>query len=423
MASLPLGIQAALDHDWRLWARPQQLAPPGDWRIWLYLGGRGAGKSRSGAEWLLEEVQSGRRHRIALVGATAGDVRDVMIEGDSGLLTVAKPWFKPVYNPSLRRLRFPNGAWAVVFTSEEPERLRGPQHDAAWCDELAAWTYGQETWDNLMLGLRRGRDPRAVVTTTPRPIPIIKALLKDPTCTVTRGTTYENARNLAPAFLDKIISRYAGTRLGRQELNAEVLDDVPGALWTREIMERNRVRERPDRFSRIVVAIDPAVSHGEDAADTGIIVAGKDYQDHGYVLSDVSVNATPEKWARLAVDAYHLWRADLIVAEVNQGGEMVTHTIHTIDHGVPVRVVHASRGKRVRAEPVSSLYEQGRVHHVGAFPMLEDQLCTWVPDDDDDMLKDRLDACVWAFTDLLVDGPNHATGGPFAIGTQPGWRV
>ena len=405
LARLSPAQAQALLHDWTFWARDNQLAPPGDWRVWLLQAGRGFGKSRAGAEWVREQVESGRGRRVALVGATTADVRDVIVEGESGVLAVSPPWFRPLYEPSKRRLTWPNGAIATTYSADEPERLRGPQHDAAWCDELAAWRY-PEAWDMLMFGLRLGADPRAVVTTTPKPTAIMRRLLADPTVAVTRGTTYDNRANLAPAFLAQIVRRYEGTRLGRQELLAELLDDVPGALWTRDQIERHRLGRgmHPD-LARIVVAIDPAVTSGEDSDETGIVVAGRDQAGHGYVLADLSGRFQPTEWARRAIAAYREHKADRIVAEVNNGGDLVEATVRMVAADVPFRAVRASRGKVVRAEPVAALYEQGRVHHVGGFASLEDQMCAFTADFDRAAAgysPDRVDALVWAFTELIV---------------------
>ena len=388
--------------DWEFWARSSQLAPPGDWRVWLLLAGRGFGKTRSGAEFVRARVESGLAVRIALVGPTAADVRDVMIEGDSGLLAVASADERPLYEPSKRRLTWPNGAVALAFSADEPERLRGPQHDLAWCDELAAWRYAA-AWDNLLLGLRLGADPRAVVTTTPKPNRLVRDVLASPGTVVTRGTTFDNADNLAPAFLDSVVRRYQGTRLGRQELEAELLDDVPGALWLRDAIEAARVAAAPD-LSRIVVAIDPAASAGEGADETGIVVAGLAHDGQVYVLDDRSGRMSPRAWALKAVAAYKSFAADRIVAEVNNGGDMVEATLRSVESDAPFRALRASRGKAIRAEPVAALYEQGRVHHVGCLPALEDQLCAFTADFDRAAgSPDRLDALVWAVTDLMAN--------------------
>jgi phage terminase large subunit-like protein len=397
----------ALLHDWSLWARPSQLPPDGPWRIWLLLAGRGFGKTRCGAEWVRGLVESGAARRIALVAPTAADLRDVMIEGESGLLAIAPDGDRPRYEPSKRRLTWPNGAIATGYSADEPERLRGPQHDAAWCDELAAWRY-PEAWDMLMLGLRLGGDPRAMVTTTPKPVRLLRELLARAggDVAVTRGSTFDNKANLAPAFLDQIVRRYQGTRLGRQELEAELLDDVPNALWSRDLFERAGLRvASPPSLSRIVVAIDPAATSGEGADETGIIVAGLGPDGHGYVLDDLSGRYAPVEWARRAVAAYHRFAADRIVAEVNNGGEMVAATIRAVDANAAVTEVRASRGKAVRAEPVAALYAQARVHHVGAFAALEDQMCAFTSDYDRasaGMSPDRVDALVWAMTELMV---------------------
>ncbi|HEV2162208.1 MAG TPA: terminase family protein [Stellaceae bacterium] len=388
--------------DWEFWARPNQLPPQGDWRVWLLLAGRGFGKTRSGAEFVRARVEAGLASRIALVGPTASDVRDVMIEGESGLLAVAREDCRPFYEPSKRRLTWPNGAMALAFSADEPERLRGPQHDLAWCDELASWRYAA-AWDNLLLGLRLGADPRAVVTTTPKPTKLIHDLLASPGTVVTRGSTFDNALNLAPAFLESVVRRYRGTRLGRQELEAELLEDLPGALWSRDAIEAARANAAPD-LARIVVAIDPAVSSGEGADETGIVVAGLAHDGQIYVLDDLSGRLSPRAWALKAIAAYRKFAADRIVAEVNNGGDMVEATLRSVAGDAPFRAVRASRGKAVRAEPVASLYEQGRVHHVGGFAALEDQLCGFTAGFDRAAAgasPDRLDALVWAVTDLM----------------------
>jgi phage terminase large subunit-like protein len=394
----------ALQYEWAYRARDEQLPPPGDWRVWLLLAGRGFGKTRTGAETVRARIAARLARRIALVAPTAADARDVMVEGESGLLATAPPWDRPLYEPSKRRLTWPNGAIATLFSADEPERLRGPQHDFAWCDELAAWRY-PAAWDMLMFGLRLGTDPRAVVTTTPRPTKLIRGLLADPKVIVTRGRTAENRANLAPAFLAQIVRRYEGTRLGRQELDGELLEDMPGALWQRGVIEAARTTARPE-LTRVVVAIDPAVASSEDADETGIIVAGRDAGGHGHVLADASGRYAPAEWARVAVAAYAAHRADRVVAEINNGGEMVEATLRMIDPNVPFGAVRAARGKVARAEPVAALYEQGRIHHQGAFPQLEDQMCSFTSDFDRATAgysPDRVDALVWAFTELLVE--------------------
>ena len=390
--------------DWEFWARPNQLPPPGDWRVWLLLAGRGFGKTRSGAEFVRARVESGLASRVALVGPTASDVRDVMIEGESGLLAISGEDWRPLYEPSKRRLTWPNGAVALAFSADEPERLRGPQHDLAWCDELASWRYAA-AWDNLLLGLRLGSDPRVVVTTTPKPNKLVRDVLASPGTVVTRGATFDNAANLAPAFLESVVRRYQGTRLGRQELEAELLEDLPGALWSRDAIEAARVTAAPD-LSRIVVAIDPAVSSGAGADETGIVAAGLAHDGEVYVLDDLSGRLSPRAWALKAVAAYKKFAADRIVAEINNGGEMVEATLRSVQSDAPFRALRASRGKAVRAEPVAALYEQGRVHHVGGLPALEDQLCAFTSDFDraaSGTSPDRLDALVWAVTDLMAN--------------------
>ncbi len=347
--------------------------------------------------------------RIALIGATAADVRDVMIEGESGILAVCPPAQRPAYEPSKRRLTWPNGTIATAYSADEPDRLRGPQHSDAWCDESCAWRY-PEAWDQLRFGLRLGNDPRVVMTTTPRPTRLIRELVADPTTVVTRGATHENRANLPASFLDKIVQKYEGTRLGRQELYAEVLEDTPGALWTRDRLESLRVREAPE-LRTIVIGVDPAVSMGSESAETGIVVAGIGREDgHGYVLDDRSGRYSPDGWAQRVVNAFDTHLANRVVAEANQGGDLVVNNLRTARRTLPVLKVHATRGKRTRAEPVAALYEQGRVHHVGYFGALEDQMCTWEPSLGDS--PDRVDALVWALTELMVDrDPSPRTGG------------
>ncbi len=390
----------ALLYDWSLWARPNQLPPPGDWLIWLLLAGRGFGKTRTGAEFIRAEVAAGRMGRVALIAPTSADARDVMVEGESGLLAVHPPKERPVYEPTKRRVTWPNGAVATLFSADEPDRLRGPQFDGMWEDELAAWRY-PEAHDLAMMALRLGQRPRCVITTTPRPTPIIKALLKSPTTVVTRGTTYDNIENLAPNFVAQVVERYRGTTLGRQELLAEVLDDNPAALWHRDALEACRVGVAPT-LVRVVVAVDPEAANNEESAEAGIVVAGRGVDGHAYVLADDSLRGSPHQWGTVAVRAYVRHRADRLLAEVNNGGDMVEFVIRTINPMVAYKKLHASRGKQARAEPVAALYEQGLVHHVGTFPELEDQLCSWVPGEGKS--PDRLDALVWAITDLML-GP------------------
>ena len=339
--------------------------------------------------------------RIAVVAPTFGDVSGTCFQGESGLMASLPDSCATGYNKSLAELTMPNGTLIKGFSADQPNRLRGPQFHFAWCDEPASFRY-PESWTMLMLGLRLGDDPRCVATTTPKPVKLIRDLVKDPNTRVTRGTSYENRDNLAPAFFEKIIKQYEGTRLGRQELMAEVLDDVPGALWQRAQIDSLRVSIVPDMY-RVVVAIDPAVSANEDSDETGIIVAGMGVDGHGYVLADLTCRLSPDGWARRAVTGYHQWQADRIVAEVNNGGDMVRTTVATVDARVPYKAVHASRGKVVRAEPIAALYEQGRIHHVGTFDELEDQQCSFTPDNLAGTSPDRVDALVWTFTELFVE--------------------
>ena len=397
VAELSQGEAEALLSDWGFWGRPDQLLPPGDWVTWLILAGRGWGKTRVGAETVREWVKTNAF--VNLIGATADDARDIMIEGESGILAICPRWERPLYKKSERKLLWPNGATSLIFTADEPERLRGKQHAKLWADELAAWRY-PEAWDQAALGLRLGAKPQAVVTTTPRPTALVKALLADPGTLPTRGSTYDNKQNLAGAFLAKIITKYEGTRLGRQELNAEILDDNPGALWKRAQIDDTRVARAP-QLVRIVVGVDPAVTSKEDSDLTGIVAAGVDDQHppHFYVLEDASLTDSPMGWARQVVQTFTLQEADRVVAEVNNGGDLVEAVVRSVDPNIPYTAVHATRGKAVRAEPIAALYEQGRVHHVGAFPQLEDQMCDWDPLTSTKS-PDRMDALVWAMTEL-----------------------
>lgn len=393
-----------LTYDWRRWARPNQIIPAGDWYVWLILAGRGWGKSRTGAEAVREEVEAGRAGRIALVAETAADARDVMVEGESGILAISPPWNRPKYEPSKRRLTWDNGAIATHYDAREPDQLRGPQHDFFWGDEWAKFRYAQACWDNLLPGLRLGVHPRGVITTTPRPTPMIKALVKDSGVLVTKGRSTDNLGNLAATFKRTVIDRYAGTRLGRQELDAEILEDVPGALWSRRTIEESRLEKAPP-MKRIVVGVDPAATGGENSNENGIIICGVDAQNKGYVLDDWSERGSPDKWARKVVGAFRRYEADRVIVEVNQGGDMVASVLRSVDASLPIEEVRASRGKYVRAEPVAALYEQGRVHHVGAFTELEDQMATFTPeraaDRSDGYSPDRVDALVWALSALF----------------------
>lgn len=390
-------------YDWQFWARPNQLPPSGDWFTWLLLAGRGFGKTRTGAEWVRNRAFHGPYEPIALIGQTKADVRDVMVEaGDSSILRISPPWFMPKYEPSKRRVTWPNGVMAHIYSGDEPDQLRGPQHGGAWVDELAKFRYPQETWDNMEFGLRAGDDPQVVVTTTPRPIPIIKRILGEDSTVTTRGSSYENIANLAAAFAKRILERYEGTYLGRQEIHAEILEDAPGALWKRaEMIGTHRVLKAPEMHI-VGVGVDPPGG----ATECGIVVAGAAKvagRLHGYVLEDASLQAPPDAWARAAVTAYHRNRANSIIAETNFGGDMVAYTISTIDD-IPVEVRHAARGKAIRAEPIAALYQQGRIHHVGTFGQLEDELCSWVPGEGMSS-PNRLDALVWVLAAIML-GPS-----------------
>lgn len=400
LARLPPAQAAVLRRRWDVWGRPDQQAPGGAWRTWLILAGRGWGKSRTGAEWVRAQATSGRASRIALVARTAADVRDVIVEGESGILAISPPHERPIWEPSRRRLTWPGGTIATTYSAEEPDQLRGPQHDAAWCDELAAWRY-PDAWDQLQMGLRLGSDPRVVVTTTPRPTPLVRALVASSTTVVTRGRTADNARNLAPGVVEALAARYAGTRLGRQELDGEILDDAPGALWRRAQIDAARHVGPAPALRRIVVGVDPAASATAQSDETGIVVAGLGHDGRVYVLDDRSGTYSPEQWAARVVAAYREHRADRVVAEVNQGGDMVASVLRAVDASLPLSTVHARRGKALRAEPVAALYEQGRVSHCGALARLEDQMCAWDPTGDD-RSPDRIDALVYAVSDLLV---------------------
>lgn len=368
------------------------------------MAGRGFGKTRTGAEMVREHVMEHGKRRVALVGPTAADVRDVMVEGESGLIAVCARYGWTIrYKSSLRRVDFPNGAKAFMYSADEPDRLRGPQHDFAWSDEIAAWRYGVDAWDMLRFGLRLGEQPQQVATTTPRPVTLIRRLMADakidPRTVVTRGSTYDNRDNLADAFLASVEARYANTRLGRQELDGELLEDVEGALWTLAQLEACRIAALPPNvdLTRIVIAVDPPAS--EDGAECGIIAAGIGTDKRGYVLGDHSLRGTPAQWAKAVVSAFDLWQASDVVAEVNQGGNMVKHTLRIERASLPITTVHAARGKRTRAEPISALYEQGRISHLGTFLALEDQMSTWIPGEPS---PDHMDALVWAFTNLMV---------------------
>ena len=403
-------------HEWRIWARTEQVAPVGDWSYWLILAGRGFGKTRSGAEWVREQVAMGKR-RIALVGPTAADARDVMVEGESGLMNICPSWDRPHYEPSKRRVTWPSGAMAILYSAEEPERLRGPQHDAAWTDEIAAWPNLRDAWDQLQFGLRLAQDPRVCVTTTPKPVGVVQELVRDPDCVVTRGSTYENRANVADKYIAKIIKRYEGTRLGRQELNAELLEDVAGALWTVEVLMDSHVQAIPD-MQRVVIAVDPSGSNGEDDGDAqGIVAMGLGVDGIGYVLADWTCKMSPAGWGLRTVACYDHFSADKIVAEKNYGGEMVAHTIETVRKGLRIELVSATRGKVIRAEPVAALYEQKRIKHLvppsepGYAPdnplaeLEEEMRLVTTHGYMGEKSPNRMDALVWAATELFLQ-PN-----------------
>jgi phage terminase large subunit-like protein len=399
----------ALLYDWPSYARPEQLAPPGEWQGWLIMAGRGFGKTRAGAEWTRESAK--HFHLVNIIGATADDARDIMIEGESGILAICPSSERPIYRRSTRSLDWPNGARTLIFTADEPDRLRGKQHERLWGDELGAWRY-PESWTQAMLGLRLGPDPRWCGTTTPKPTTLIRELVADPTIRVTHGTSYDNRDNLAAAFFATIIRRYEGTRLGEQELAGRLLTDVVGALWNFDSFQR---RPRSEDYTRVVVAIDPATSANESSDDTGIIVAGTRPDGTFDIIADRSCKASPDGWARRAIAAYDEFKADRIVAEVNNGGDMVESTLRTVRKGISYTKVHASRGKLIRAEPISALYEQKTVWHVddrddvraNPFDLLEEQLTSWTPESGTS--PDRLDAMVWALTELSAGEVHEIT--------------
>jgi predicted phage terminase large subunit-like protein len=412
LAGLNGAAAQALAHDWEWLARPEQLAPAGDWRIWLMMAGRGFGKTRAGAEWVRRIAEADGRARIALVGATLGEARSVMVEGPSGLLAVAPWWNRPAFSPALRRLIWPNGAMALLFGAAEPEALRGPQFSHGWADEIAKWPQAQAAWDNLMMGMRLGDRPRVLATTTPRPVPLVRGLVarEGGDVIVTRGRTADNVANLADGFVAAMEQSYGSTRLGRQELDGELIAEVEGALWSRELLDRCRVAHVPERedgdalLSRVVVGVDPPASAHGDAC--GIVVAGLGPDGRAYVIADASVEkATPEGWARAVAHAAAVHGADRVIAEANNGGAMVESVLRAAEAALPVRLVHASRGKAARAEPVAALYEAGRVRHRGAFWALEDEMCGLVAGGGyvgPGRSPDRADALVWALTELML---------------------
>ncbi|SPH17617.1 hypothetical protein DEA8626_01141 [Defluviimonas aquaemixtae] len=405
----------ALPWLFEFWALPHQLPPEGAWKTWVIMGGRGAGKTRAGAEWVRSQVEGprpldpGQARRVALVGETVDQVREVMIFGDSGILDVSPPDRKPVWEATRKRLVWPNGAVGEVYSAFSPDSLRGPQFDAAWVDELAKWQKAQETWDMLQFALRLGTHPQQVVTTTPKNVGVLKAILQNPSTVLTQAPTEANKAYLAASFIEEVRARYAGTRLGRQELDGVLLEDAEGALWTTGGLEACRSRA-PERLSRIVVAVDPPVTGHKGSDECGIVVVGAvtdgpPSEWRAWVLEDASVSAaSPDTWARAAVAAMERHGADRLVAEVNQGGALVESVVRQVDPTVAYRAVHASRGKVARAEPVAALYEQGRVQHVRGLGPLEDQMCRMTARGfEGNGSPDRVDALVWALTELIVE--------------------
>jgi phage terminase large subunit-like protein len=408
----------ALDKSWSFWARPAQIEPgkPGspiqrtDWVTWIPLAGRGWGKTRVGSEFIRSNVcgdtplSGGDYARIALIAETAADARNVMVEGDSGIMGVHPKDFRPEYEPSKRKLTWPNGAVGYTYNGTEPDQLRGPQHDLSWLDELAKFKYARETWDMNQFGLRLGTRPKQLITTTPRPIPLLREIMADPSTIVTRHATKENSANLPESFFKSIVAKYEGTRLGRQELEAEILDDVPGALWTRDNLDEYRTEEEliPEQ-QRIVVGVDPAITvDTEYGAETGIICCGLGVDGRGYVLDDASGFYSPDQWARKAIALMDIHEGDAVIVETNQGGDMVENTLRAVRRELNVVRVRASRGKITRAEPIAALFEQGRACMVGSFAQLEDQMMLFTPEGiEGDGSADRVDALVWAMASLF----------------------
>lgn len=395
-------------YDWEsLLGRPDQLEPPGeDWEIWLILAGRGWGKTRTGSEWVRKNVFNKMAGRIALVAETTADARAVMVEGPSGLIATAPKHQRPSYQPSNRKLTWPNGAVAYTYNATEPDQLRGPEHDLAWSDELAKWKYARETWDMLQFGLRIGNRPRQIITTTPRPIPLVKDIVggSEGPVHATRGRTLDNSENLAPTFLRKIVKRYEGTRLGRQELDGIILGDMPGALWRLADLATYREQARP-AMRRVLVSVDHAVSDNEETSNEhGIMVGGIGEDGNGYLLEDASIIGSPDEWANRVVNKYDQYSADSVIVERNQGGDLVRNTLRTVRPNLPIIEVTASRGKHVRAEPIASLSAQGRIRHVGQFEELEDQMILITTSGyQGEGSPDRVDAFVWLFTELFPE--------------------
>jgi predicted phage terminase large subunit-like protein len=394
----------ALLESWEHWlARPEQLPPEGDWFIWLFLAGRGTGKTRAAAEFIVGEIQTGNAKRVALVGRTAGDVRDVMVTGQSGILAVARRrGLIAKHEPSKRLITFDNGAVCTTYSADAGDSLRGPEHDLAWGDEIASWPQNKsddDAWANLLFGLRIGERPRLIATTTPRPSKFIINLTHDPRVAVTKSTTYDNASNLSKNFLAEIEARYKGTRLGRQELMGELLEQIEGAFWSSELIDASRSLGAPALLKRIVLSIDPATTVSKNSDFTAVTVSGLGEDDNFYVLHSEQMKATPNEWASRAIELFNQWDCDLVIAEVNQGGLMVEHTLRSIDKNLPLKLIHAKRGKTLRAEPVVALYEQGRVKHTRVLDELEDQMASFpVATDNDDLV----DSLVYSITELAA---------------------
>jgi phage terminase large subunit-like protein len=393
-----------LETDWSFWERYDQRPPEGDWRVWLLMAGRGYGKTRVGAEWIRSYAEANPAAHIAIVGSTFAEARSIMIEGNSGLLTIAPDATRPLWEPSLHRLSWPGGAIGHVYSAAEPEQLRGPEHHMAWCDEIAKWDRGEAAWDNLMMTMRLGSDPRIAATTTPRPVPLMRRLLSEQGVALTRGTMQANRANVPTSWVNNMESLYGGTRLGRQELDGEMIDDVEHALWSRDLIEKRRIGIAP-ALKRTVIGVDPPAGVGGDAC--GIIVVGLGVDDNAYVLADASVSGkSPEGWARAVANACDIWNADRVIAEGNQGGAMVESTLRAASVMMPIKRVFASVGKVARAEPVAALYENGRAWHVGGFDALEDELCGLVIGgayQGPGRSPDRADALVWAMSEVMLE--------------------
>jgi phage terminase large subunit-like protein len=406
LTSLTEDQRIELLYDWRHWARPKQLAPEGDWAVWILTAGRGFGKTHSNAQWLHKRSMEYPKRWSALVVKTPADARDMVIEGPGGILRNTHPKQRPLYEPSKRRLTWSNESWATIFSDEEPDQLRGFSGDTAAIDEFAKFKHPQEVWDNLQFGMRALSNdrPRILVTTTPRPIKILKKIMALPTTIVVTGSSYENRANLDPTWFDQITSQYEGTRLGRQEIHAEILDDVPGALWTRVMLDKACYRGKPPEFRRVVVGVDPSGTSGDDHGNrVGIVAVGLSIDGICYVLADRSCSLGPDGWGRRVVDTLDSFNGDRIVVERNFGGAMAEHVIRTVRQNAPLRMVTASRGKIARADPVAALYEQGKVRHLASVPDLEDEMCNMTSDGYiGGGSPDRCDALVWAITELVL---------------------